>query len=91
MGRLDSYLTSPIVITYRNTERSRTKKVKILRGKTDENITKLMELQIQGITENTVFEHIGIGYRYIPKDKLTSRDKRAIKQVMSENNNITSK
>lgn len=91
MAKKDISLKLPIVITYRNTERSRTKKIKIIRGKTDENLEKLYELQIHGINEKTVIDHVGIGYRYVPHNKLTAGDKRAMKSIQQENQNITSK
>ena len=85
MAGKSASLKLPVVITYRNTERSRTKKVKILRGKTDENLDKLYDLKIHGINEKTAIDHIGIGYRYIPADKLTAADRKNIKLVEQEN------
>ena len=84
-------LKLPVVITYRNTERSRTKKVKILRGKTDENLYKLHDLKIYGINEKTVIDHIGVGYRYVPKDKLTGADRKALAAIISESLKNTAK
>jgi hypothetical protein len=85
MAGKSTSLKLPVVITYRNTERSRTKKVKILRGKTDENLYKLHDLKIYGINEKTVIDHIGVGYRYVPIDKLTASDQKAIAAVRAEN------
>jgi|TARA_R110002126_G_scaffold246750_1_gene389679 hypothetical protein len=85
MAGKSTSLKLPVVITYRNTERSRTKKVKILRGKTDENLDKLYDLKIYGINEKTVIDHIGVGYRYVPIDKLTASDQKAIAAVRAEN------
>ena len=85
MAGKSTSLKLPVVITYRNTERSRTKKVKILRGKTDENLDKLYDLKIYGINEKTVIDHIGVGYRYVPIDKLTAADQKAIAAVRAEN------
>ena len=85
MAGKSASLKLPVVITYRNTERSRTKKVKILRGKTDENLDKLYDLKIYGINEKTVIDHIGVGYRYVPIDKLTAADQKAIAAVRAEN------
>jgi len=85
MAGKSASLKLPVVIRYRNTERSRTKKIKILRGKTDDNIDKLLELKIHGINEKTVIEHIGIGHNFIPTEKLTASDKKYMKSVQEEN------
>ena len=85
MAKQGSSATLPVVITYRTTERSRTKKIKILRGKTDDNISKLVDMEIPGITEKSAIDHVQIGYSFIPKDKLTAADKKAIEQINQEN------
>ena len=79
-----SYLRLPLVITYRRTQRSKKKLIKILRGKTSDNIDKLADLKVHGINENTVIDHVGIGYRYIPKAKLTASDRKAMAAVQAE-------
>ena len=62
MATQGSYLRSPVVITYRRTQRSKKKLIKILRGKTSDNIDKIVESKVHGINENTVIDHVGIGY-----------------------------
>lgn len=84
MATKGSYLRLPIVITYRRTQRSKKKLIKILRGKTSDNIDKLVDLKVHGINENTVIDHVGVGYRYVPKDKLTASDRKAIAAVQAE-------
>jgi hypothetical protein len=84
MATQGSYLRSPVVITYRRTQRSKKKLIKILRGKTSDNIDKIVESKVHGINENTVIDHVGIGYKYIPKDKLTAADRKAIQAISDE-------
>ena len=84
MAAQGSYLRSPVVITYRRTQRSKKKLIKILRGKTSDNIDKIVESKIYGINENTVIDHVGIGYRYVPQDKLTASDRKAMAAVQAE-------
>jgi hypothetical protein len=84
MATQGSYLRSPVVITYRRTQRSKKKLIKILRGKTSDNIDKIVESKVHGINENTVIDHVGIGYKYIPKDKLTAADRAAIQAIADE-------
>jgi hypothetical protein len=84
MATQGSYLRSPVVITYRRTQRSKKKLIKILRGKTSDNIDKIVESKVYGINENTVIDHVGIGYKYIPKDKLTAADRKAIQAIVDE-------
>jgi len=91
MAAQGSYLRSPIVITYRRTQRSKKKLIKVMRGKTSDNIDKLTELKVPGLTQNTVIEHVGVGYRYIPADKLTLSDRKAISAVQAENLKIVAK
>jgi len=84
MATQGSYLRLPLVITYRRTQRSKKKLIKILRGKTSDNIDKLADLKVHGINENTVIDHVGVGYRYVPQDKLTASDRKAIAAVQAE-------
>tara|TARA_R100000951_G_scaffold113791_1_gene116581 strand:- start:585 stop:773 length:189 start_codon:yes stop_codon:yes gene_type:complete len=56
-----------------------------MRGKTSDNIDKLSDLKVPGINENTVIAHVGIGYRYIPQDKLTASDHKAMAAVHAQN------
>ena len=84
MAAQGSYLRSPVVITYRRTQRSKTKHIKIMRGKTSDNIDKLAELKVPGINQNTVIDHIGVGYRYIPEGKVTASDRKAIAAIEAE-------
>jgi len=84
MAKKGLYLRLPIVITYRRTQRSKKKLIKIMRGKTSDNIDKLAEYKVHGINENAVIVHIGVGYRYIPKDKLTSADRKDIAAIKAE-------
>jgi len=84
MATQGSYLRLPLVITYRRTQRSKKKLIKILRGKTSDNIDKLADLKVHGINENTVIDHVGIGYRYVPQDKLTVSDRKAMAAVQAE-------
>lgn len=84
MATKGSYLRLPLVITYRRTQRSKKKLIKIMRGKTSDNIDKLVDLKVHGINENTVIDHVGVGYRYIPKDKLTASDRKAMDAVQAE-------
>jgi len=84
MATQGSYLRSTVVITYRRTQRSKKKLIKILRGKTSDNIDKIVESKVYGINENTVIDHVGIGYKYIPKDKLTAADRKAIQAIVDE-------
>jgi hypothetical protein len=81
MATQGSYLRLPIVITYRRTQRSKKKLIKILRGKTSDNIDKLVDLKVHGINENTVIDHVGVGYRYVPQDKLTASDRKDMAAV----------
>ena len=85
MATQGSYLRSPIVVTYRRTERSKKKLTKILRGKTSDNIDKLISCKVPGITENTVIDHVGVGYKFVPDDKLTAADRQHIKDIEIEN------
>lgn len=55
-----------------------------MRGKTSDNIDKLVDLKVHGINENTVIDHVGIGYRYIPQEKLTAADRKAMAEVQKE-------
>jgi len=84
MATQGSYLRLPLVITYRRTQRSKKKLIKIMRGKTSDNIDKLVDLKVHGINENTVIDHVGVGYRYVPKDKLTASDRKAMAAVQAE-------
>ena len=81
MATQGSYLRLPLVITYRRTRRSKKKLIKILRGKTSVNIDKLADLKVHGINENTVIDHVGIGYRYVPESKLTASDRKAMSNM----------
>lgn len=76
-----SYLRLPVTVRYRKTQRSKKSFVKVIRGRTADSIEKLSELKIHGINEKTVIEHVGVGYRYIPKEKLSVSDKRAIQTI----------
>ena len=91
MATKGSYLRLPIVITYRRTQRSKKKLIKIMRGKTSDNIDKLVDLKVHGINENTVIDHVGIGYRYVPQDKLTASDRKAIQAIVDETLKNTAK
>jgi hypothetical protein len=74
------YLKAPVVVTYRSSQRSKKKKVKILRGNTADNLEKALMGKIKGITDKTVIDHIGVGYRYIPPTKLTASDRKRLEQ-----------
>lgn len=91
MAAQGSYLRSPIVITYRRTQRSKKKLIKIMRGKTSDNIDKLTELKVPGFTQNTVIDHVGVGYRYVPADKLTLSDRKSMAAIEAENLKIMAK
>jgi len=84
MATQGSYLRLPLVITYRRTQRSKKKLIKILRGKTSDNIDKLVDLKVHGINENTVIDHVGVGYQYVPQDKLTASDHKGMAAVQAE-------
>lgn len=91
MAAQGSYLRSPIVITYRRTQRSKKKLIKIMRGKTSDNIDKLTELKVPGFTQNTVIDHVGVGYRYVPTSKLTLSDRKSMAAIEAENLKIMAK
>ena len=91
MAAQGSYLRSPIVITYRKTQRSKKKLIKVMRGKTSDNIDKLTELKVPGFTQNTVIDHVGVGYRYVPADKLTLSDRKSMAAIEAENLKIMAK
>lgn len=74
------YLKAPVVITYRSSQRSKKKKVKILRGNTANNLEKALTAKIKGMNDKTVIDHIGVGYRYIPTTKLTASDRKRLEQ-----------
>lgn len=80
-----TYMKSPVVVRYKTSARARTVKLKILRGKTDDNIDKLLNNKVPGIGENTEILSVSVGYRYIPAEKLTATDKKVIKAVHDEN------
>ena len=72
-----SYLRSPITITFKPGPRSKKKLVKVLRGITANNIDRIYRgVSIPGIPSKAEILHIGIGYRYIPDDKLTKSDQK---------------
>jgi hypothetical protein len=74
------YLKAPVVITYRSSQRSKKKKVKVLRGNTSTNLEKALTAKIKGMNDKTVIDHIGVGYRYIPDTKRTASDRKRLEQ-----------
>lgn len=81
MAVAGQFVTSPVVVTYRKTERSKKKLVKILRGKTAVNIEKLMDGKVSGIPDTAVIMHVGVGLRWVPEDKITEGDRNGQLQV----------
>lgn len=81
MATAGQFVTSPVVVTYRKTQRSKKKLIKILRGKSAVNIDKLMDGKISGIPDTAVIMHVGVGLRWVPKDKITAGDLKAQRQI----------
>ena len=81
MATAGQFVTSPVVVTYRKTERSKKKLVKILRGKSAVHIDKLMNGKVVGIPDTAVIMHVGVGLKWVPKDKLTKGDLESAKEL----------
>lgn len=71
-----SYLKLPITIVYKTSAKARTVKVKVLRGNTSNNIDKIVNIKVPGISEKAILKNISIGYKFIPTAKLTASDKK---------------